>query len=66
MADEKSKTVNFNAEGIEKLPKEKPVGYKIKNAQSENIYTGTAKRGGSSESAKGPSAWRTGSYSGWG
>ena len=45
MADEKSKTVNFNAEGIEKLPKEKPVVYKIKNAQSENIYTGTAKRG---------------------
>jgi excinuclease UvrABC nuclease subunit len=45
MADGKSKTVNFSAEGIEKLPKDKPVVYKIKNAQGENIYTGTSKRG---------------------
>jgi len=45
MADKKSKTVNLNDGGIAKLPKNKPVVYKIKNAQGENIYTGIAKRG---------------------
>jgi hypothetical protein len=45
MADTKSKTVKFNDDGIAKLPKDRPVVYKIKNAQGENIYTGIAKRG---------------------
>ena len=45
MGDEKSRTVNFNAAEIEKLPEGKPVVYKIKNSQGENIYTGTSKRG---------------------
>jgi len=44
MADEKSKTVNFNEEGLEKLPNDKPAVYKILNTQGENIYTGSAKR----------------------
>jgi len=45
MADTKSKTVKFNNDSIAKLPKDKPVVYKIKNAQGENVYTGIAKRG---------------------
>ena len=40
-----TKTVPFNEEGIEKLPDNKPVVYKILNSQGDNIYTGVAKRG---------------------
>ena len=39
------KTVKFTKEGIDRLPKDKPVVYKILNEQDENIYTGVAKRG---------------------
>jgi hypothetical protein len=44
MADEKRKTVNFNEDGLSKLPNDKPAVYKIINARGENIYTGSAKR----------------------
>ncbi len=39
------KTVKATEEGIEKLPADKPIVYKITNEQGKNIYTGTAKRG---------------------
>jgi hypothetical protein len=39
------KTVEFNLEEINNLPNNKPVIYKILNAEGENIYTGIAKRG---------------------
>ena len=39
------RTVKMNTEGIESLPQDKPVVYKILNSQGENIYTGVAKRG---------------------
>ena len=39
------KTVRMNRDGIESLPQNKPVVYKILNSQGENIYTGIAKRG---------------------
>lgn len=39
------RTVKMNNEGIESLPQDKPVVYKILNNQGENIYTGVAKRG---------------------
>ena len=39
------KTVNFNREGIEKLPNDKPVAYKIKDEKDKNVYTGVAQRG---------------------
>ncbi len=45
MADEKTKTVGFNEEGIVNAPKDKPVVYEILNNNNENIYTGVAKRG---------------------
>jgi excinuclease UvrABC nuclease subunit len=45
IADEKSKTVSFNEDVLSKLPNDKPAVYKILNAQGENIYTGSAKRG---------------------
>ena len=45
MANRKPKTVKFNEEGIKKLPKDKPVVYKILNSDNKNIYTGSAKRG---------------------
>jgi len=38
------KTVNLNANGIGKLPDDKPVVYKILKGGT-NMYTGTAKRG---------------------
>ncbi len=39
------KTVPFNQKGIEKLPDNKPVTYKILTESGNNNYTGTAKRG---------------------
>lgn len=39
------RTVKMNTEGIESLPEDKPVVYKILNRQEENVYTGFAKRG---------------------
>lgn len=39
------KTVPFNKTGIEKLPNNKPVVYKIKTDGGTNNYTGVAKRG---------------------
>lgn len=45
MAENKTKTVPFNNEGIEELPDNKPAVYKIINSQGENIYTRVAKRG---------------------
>ncbi len=39
------KTVPFNQKGIEKLPDNKPVVYKILTAGGKNNYTGTAQRG---------------------
>lgn len=40
-----TKTVKFNKEGIGNLPNNKPATYKIFNAEGNNIYTGSAKRG---------------------
>lgn len=45
MAKKRPKTVEFSSEGIAKLPKDKPVVYRIKNQTGVNIYTGKAKRG---------------------
>ena len=39
------KTVKFNKSGIENLPNDKPVVYKIMTKSGNNIYTGVAKRG---------------------
>jgi len=39
------KTVNFNSKGIDKLPKDKPVLYKIKTETGKVNYVGTAQRG---------------------
>jgi predicted GIY-YIG superfamily endonuclease len=39
------KTVPFNKTGIEKLPENKPVVYKIMTDSDGNNYTGVAKRG---------------------
>lgn len=39
------KTVKFNPEGIEKLPNNKPVLYKILTKNNTNNYTGVAKKG---------------------
>jgi hypothetical protein len=39
------KTVPFKPEGIEKLPENKPVLYRIKNAAGDDKYVGVAKRG---------------------
>jgi len=39
------KTVPFNQKGIEGLPDNKPVVYKILTTGGKNIYTGVAKRG---------------------
>ena len=35
----------FNNDGIEGLAKDKPVVYKIEDAEGNNIYTGSAKKG---------------------
>ena len=39
------KTVSFGEAGIEKLPDDKPVVYKILTSGGKNNYTGVAKRG---------------------
>lgn len=39
------KTVPFNQKGIERLPDNKPVVYKILTTRDKNNYTGTAQRG---------------------
>ncbi len=39
------KTVPFNRTGIEKLPDDKPVVYKIQTEGGKNNYTGVAQRG---------------------
>jgi len=39
------KTVKFTQEGIEKLPNDKPVIYKILTTSGNNNYTGIAKKG---------------------
>ncbi len=39
------KTVPFNRAGIEKLPNDKPVLYRILTAGGSNNYTGVAQRG---------------------
>ena len=39
------KTVTFNQKGIEKLPDNKPVVYKILTEGGKNNYTGSAQRG---------------------
>jgi len=39
------KTVPLNALGIQKLPNDKPVVYKILTETGRNAYTGVAKRG---------------------
>lgn len=41
----KTRTVKFIFDEIKNLPKDKPVVYKILDKNSENIYTGVAKRG---------------------
>lgn len=40
-----TKTVKFNKEGLNKLPNDKPVVYKILTPSGGNNYTGSAKRG---------------------
>lgn len=39
------KTVKFNESGIDRLPNDKPVVYKIITPGGNNNYTGVAKRG---------------------
>lgn len=39
------KTVNFNKSGIDQLPNDKPVIYKILTDGGQNNYTGVAQRG---------------------
>jgi len=39
------KTVDFNAQGISKLPDSKPVVYRILSDGGRNNYTGVAQRG---------------------
>ena len=39
------KTVKFNQNGIDKLPNDKPVVYKVKTEGGKTNYVGVAKRG---------------------
>ena len=39
------KTVRFSEKGVEKLPNDKPVVYKILTSGGKNNYTGVAQRG---------------------
>lgn len=41
----KQKTTDYSKSGIEKLPNDKPVAYKIKTSAGNTNYTGSAKRG---------------------
>ena len=43
------KTVKYNEKGTTKLPKDKPVVYKIKTAGGKTNYVGVAKRGRAQE-----------------
>ena len=43
------KTTNFNKTGINKLPLDKPVLYKIKTRSGDTNYAGTAKKGRAQE-----------------
>ena len=43
------KTVNFNKSGVEKLPTDKPVLYRIKTRRGRTNYVGVAKRGRAQE-----------------
>jgi len=47
-----TKKVNYTKEGIENLPNNKPVVYKILTRNDVNNYTGTAQRGRVSERIK--------------
>ncbi|MCL5075725.1 MAG: GIY-YIG nuclease family protein [Chloroflexi bacterium] len=47
-----SRSRDFNESSLEKAPKGKPVVYKIKNSDGNNIYTGSAKRGRVTERLK--------------
>ena len=47
-----TKKVNYSKTGIENLPNNKPVVYKILTENDNNNYTGTAKRGRVSERIK--------------
>ncbi len=40
-----TKTVKYNRQGIEKLPNEKPVLYRIKNESGNMNYVGIAQKG---------------------
>jgi excinuclease UvrABC nuclease subunit len=40
---------NFDKTGMQKVPTDKPIVYKLMNKEGANIYTGTAKRGRGSE-----------------
>ena len=48
-SDMAKKTVNFNKSGAAKLPKDKPVVYKIKTAGGNTNYVGVAHRGRAQE-----------------
>lgn len=41
----RKKTINFNKTGINKLPNDKPVLYKIKTQSGSTNYAGIAKKG---------------------
>ena len=43
------KTVDYNSSGVLKLPKDKPVVYRIKTASGRTNYVGIAKRGRAQE-----------------
>ena len=43
------KTVKYNNKGVAKLPKDKPVVYKIKTKGGKTNYVGVAKRGRAQE-----------------
>ena len=43
------KTVNFNKSGAGKLPKDKPIVYKVKTAGGKTNYVGIAKKGRAQE-----------------
>lgn len=40
-----TKKVDFDKDGVGKLPDTKPVVYKIYNNKNENVYTGSASKG---------------------
>ena len=41
----KKKSTRFTKDGVKEIRNDKPVVYKIRNAQGKNVYTGSAKRG---------------------